>query len=235
VLGVLIGKSLAVKVVAGFAAMTVAGTGVAAETGALPASVQQAAHDVAGGLGVPAPREAAEQPETGPTEEPGATPSVAPSASPEPDASGTPRGPDASGPAARGLCQAYRSGGNRDSVAGQALAQAAGGADKVAAYCDGVLAEKGEKAGNAGDDRKSQPADAGKGGGSGTDKNGSNGSGKGSGNGSDKGAGNGAGNGAGKDKGAGGGKDKGAGNGGGKDKGAGDGNGGGKGKGKDGS
>lgn len=184
-LGVLIGKSLAVKVVAGFAAMTVAGTGVAAETGALPAPVQQAAHDVAGGLGVPAPREAAEQPETGPLDEPGATPSVAPSASPEPRASGTPRGPDASGPAARGLCQAYRAGGNRDSVAQQALAEAAGGADKVGAYCDGVLAEK---AGG-----KSQPAgdNAGKGGesGKGSGKSPDKGTGKDKGKGGDKGAG----------------------------------------------
>jgi hypothetical protein len=199
VLGVLIGKSLAVKVVAGVAAMTVAGTGVAAEAGALPAPVQQAAYEVAGGLGVPAPREAAEPPETGPIEEVDATPSVTPSASPRPEASATPRGPDASGPAARGLCQAYRSGGNPDSVAQQALAEAAGGADKVAAYCDGVLAEKG------GDGGKSRPAgdDAGKGGGSD----------KGPGKSPDKGAGKDPGKGAGKDPGKGAGKDPGKGKG----------------------
>jgi hypothetical protein len=53
-------------------------------------------------------------------------------------------GPDASGAAKDGLCQAWLAGqgddqGRReDSTAFQALAQAAGGADKVAAYCEGV-------------------------------------------------------------------------------------------------
>ena len=54
---------------------------------------------------------------------------------------GTANGPDATGAAKDGLCQAWQSGqgstnGKRmDSTAFQALATAAGGADKVAAYC----------------------------------------------------------------------------------------------------
>lgn len=53
-------------------------------------------------------------------------------------------GPDASGAAKDGLCRAWLAGqgddhGKReDSTAFQALARAAGGADKVAAYCEGV-------------------------------------------------------------------------------------------------
>jgi hypothetical protein len=71
-------------------------------------------------------------------------------------------GPDASGPARAGLCRAWQAGrgaenGSRtDSVAFQALADAAGGADKVAAYCEDVAAS-----GNAaahGDGRVSRPS-----------------------------------------------------------------------------
>jgi hypothetical protein len=63
-------------------------------------------------------------------------------------------GPDATGPAKDGLCQAWRSGqgstnGSRmEATAFEALAKAAGGADKVAAYCQAALAAKG--AGHAG-------------------------------------------------------------------------------------
>jgi hypothetical protein len=53
-------------------------------------------------------------------------------------------GPDASGAARKGLCQAWQSGqggehGKReDSTAFKALAEAAGGTDKIAAYCQDV-------------------------------------------------------------------------------------------------
>jgi hypothetical protein len=63
-------------------------------------------------------------------------------------------GPDATGPAMNGLCQAWRSGqgtanGKRmAATAFEALAKAAGGADKVSAYCQATLAAKG--AGHAG-------------------------------------------------------------------------------------
>lgn len=65
-------------------------------------------------------------------------------------------GPDATGSAKNGLCQAWQSGqggtnGKRmDSTAFQALATAAGGADKVAAYCQAVLAAKGASHATAG-------------------------------------------------------------------------------------
>jgi hypothetical protein len=65
-----------------------------------------------------------------------------------PDATVTAVGPDATGPAAHGLCVAWRgitSHGNGqgkalDSVAFSNLAKAAGGADKIAAYCATVAA-----------------------------------------------------------------------------------------------
>jgi hypothetical protein len=59
-------------------------------------------------------------------------------------------GPDATGSAMHGLCQAWQSGqgasngGRLDSTAFQALATAAGGADKVAAYCKAAAAADGK-------------------------------------------------------------------------------------------
>lgn len=75
------------------------------------------------------------------TETPEAT--KTPDATQTPDATATAVGPDATGPAAHGLCTAWRaitSHGNGqgkalDSVAFTNLAKAAGGADKIAAYC----------------------------------------------------------------------------------------------------
>jgi hypothetical protein len=60
---------------------------------------------------------------------------------------GTATGPDASGPAKEGLCRAWRAGegaqnGKReDSTAFQALAAAAGGVDRIDAYCQAVTPE----------------------------------------------------------------------------------------------
>jgi hypothetical protein len=60
---------------------------------------------------------------------------------------GTATGPDASGPAKEGLCRAWLAGegaanGNReDSTAFRALAAAAGGADRIEAYCQDVTPE----------------------------------------------------------------------------------------------
>jgi hypothetical protein len=62
----------------------------------------------------------------------------------KPERGGTATGPDASGPAKDGLCRAWRSGqgeehGSReDSTAFRVLAAAAGGADKIAAYCQAI-------------------------------------------------------------------------------------------------
>ena len=71
-------------------------------------------------------------------------------------------GPDASAAARVGLCRAWRAGqgadnGSRmDSVAFQALVEAAGGADQVAAYCQDVAA--GSSAGDHGQGQASPPS-----------------------------------------------------------------------------
>jgi hypothetical protein len=71
-------------------------------------------------------------------------------------------GPDATGAARAGLCRAWQAGqgadnGHRaDSVAFQALVKAAGGADKVAAYCEDVTAGSG--AGAYGQGQASPPS-----------------------------------------------------------------------------
>ena len=71
-------------------------------------------------------------------------------------------GPDATGAARAGLCRAWQAGqgadnGRRmDSVAFQALVDAAGGADKVAAYCEDVAA--GSSAGANGQGQASPPS-----------------------------------------------------------------------------
>lgn len=60
---------------------------------------------------------------------------------------GTATGPDASGPAMEGLCRAWqagegeRNGKREDSTAFRALAAAAGGADRIDAYCQAVTPE----------------------------------------------------------------------------------------------
>ena len=99
------------------------GLGAAAYAGALPDAAQNAAHRM---IGAPAahPAEPAghRQAETG-----------APSS--------TPAGPDAAGGAAFGLCTAYQHADGdaaEGSVALENLATAAGGADKVEAYCAGI-------------------------------------------------------------------------------------------------
>src|SRR5207248_10628104 len=112
--------SLAVKVVLGVAGISATGVGVAAETGSLPAPVQQVAYQVAGGLGVPAATsggtvraaddagatpepsgspEPSESPEPSGSQEPGS--SAGPTAGPTPEPSGDRGGPDATGPAAK--------------------------------------------------------------------------------------------------------------------------------------
>ena len=67
-----------------------------------------------------------ESPEPAPTETP----------DPEPSQTSTPAGPDAFGPAAFGLCNAFSNGGlGTTSTAYAALVRAAGGEDGVGAYC----------------------------------------------------------------------------------------------------
>jgi len=152
----LLTKSLAVKVVLGVAGISATGVGVAAETGSLPAPVQQVAYQVAGGLGVPAATsggtvraadDAGATPEPSGSPEPSESPepgsSAGPTAGPTPEPSGDRGGPDAIGPAAKGLCRAYhaghRPGGSADSTAFRALAVAAASAGGVDAYCARIL------------------------------------------------------------------------------------------------
>jgi len=124
---------LRAKVVAALATATIASGGVAAAaTGTLPAPVQQLAHHT---LNAPAPHQhRGDHPGRGHDSDTGR-----PSTDQAKDRDAN--GPDATGPARSGLCQAYQAGrggtaGNKlDAVAFQALAKAAGGADKVADYC----------------------------------------------------------------------------------------------------
>jgi hypothetical protein len=93
-------------------AVGLGGTAVAAYTGALPATAQNLAHTTIG----------------------------APAATPKPKPTGTTVGPDATGPAAFGLCHAWthhqvNGAKHTDSVAFKNLATAAGGESKIAAYC----------------------------------------------------------------------------------------------------
>jgi len=163
----LLGKSVAAKVAVGFATVSLSGVSVAAATGSLPDPVQQVAYDVAGGAGVPAPdpdpvtpsvepsseapAESSPPPSEVPGEEPGADDPASPSPSaPDPSdpSSGAPssEGPDAGGPAAKGLCEAYRRGGAKAGGSQErALAGAAGGVDRIGAYCDTVLADRDER------------------------------------------------------------------------------------------
>ena len=106
---------------AAVAALGIGGFATAAFAGMLPAPAQQFAHHT---IGAPAAR--ASQP-----------------TSTHPSASATPAGPDATGPAAFGLCTAWAHAkqhgtAKQKAVAFRNLAAAAGGAGNVAAYCGTV-------------------------------------------------------------------------------------------------
>jgi hypothetical protein len=137
-LTVFVGSKVAAGALAA-GALAAGGTGAAAYTGALPDALQQGAHDV---IGAPAPRtagplDADERKAAGKAHGP-KTASAAPSA--------TPAGPDATGPAAYGLCEAYTRGGlDASSTAYASLATAAKGASKIVTYCAGI-ASPGESA-----------------------------------------------------------------------------------------
>lgn len=106
---------VAIGLLAGGAAV-IGGTAVAAYAHALPPAAQQIAHDT---IGAPSPTDASDT---------NGTPTATPTA--------TPVGPDATGPAAYGLCTAFGHGGlNVSSTAYASLAKAANGAANIAAYC----------------------------------------------------------------------------------------------------
>ena len=120
----------AAAAVAAAAAAALGGVAAAAYTGTLPAPAQQFAHSM---IGAPQPghRPGTPQPSHGP-----GTPQATPART---DAVG----PDATGPAAFGLCTAYAHAKAHGTASQQAvafgdLAAAAGGAAKIAAYCAAV-------------------------------------------------------------------------------------------------
>jgi hypothetical protein len=110
------------------------GTAAAAAAGILPTQAQEFAHQA---LGAPSPS-ASETDSPDPTE----------TATPEPSTSASPVGPDATGPAAFGLCTAFTAGGlSSHSIAYGALLAAAANGD-IAGYCSTVLSTT---AGHSGD------------------------------------------------------------------------------------
>ena len=114
------------------AAVALGGVAAAAYTGTLPAPAQQFAHGVIGApSSQPSHRPATPQPSYRPGA-PRATPARTDAV-----------GPDATGPAAFGLCTAYAHAkahgtASQKAVAFRNLAAAAGGAAKIAAYCTAV-------------------------------------------------------------------------------------------------
>jgi hypothetical protein len=141
------------------AAATVAaalgGVAAAAYTGTLPAPAQQFAHSV---IGAPSPQPSHRPGTPQPSHRPGTPqPSHRPG-TPQPSPARTDAvGPDATGPAAFGLCTAYAHAkahgtASQKAVAFRNLAAAAGGAAKIAAYCAAVP--------HPGNSQPSQPASA---------------------------------------------------------------------------
>jgi len=133
-------RSAVVRVAAGVAVVLFGGTAVAAETGNLPGSSQQHAHELFSGLGVPAP--GARPTPTVPVVSrsaivPTPTPSsVSPSETPGP-----------AGAATRGLCRSWQARQKNPkkkpmkAESLQKLAAAAGGPEDIAAFCTALLAD----------------------------------------------------------------------------------------------
>ena len=121
-------RPLTVKAAVAVLAAVLSIGGVAAAAGVFPAPAQ------------PAADHRPDNPGSGPAT-PGRSDAATTTAAARERGSDTATGPDASGPAKDGLCRAWQSGqggehGKReDSTAFRALAAAAGGADKIAAYC----------------------------------------------------------------------------------------------------
>lgn len=86
-----------------------------------------------------------EAPEPAPTETETEAPEPVPTETADPAPTSTAAGPDATGPAAVGLCNAFANGGlSTTSVAYAALADAAGGESGIDAYC-GTVAAPGDR------------------------------------------------------------------------------------------
>ncbi|WP_433303204.1 hypothetical protein ACQP2F_11370 [Actinoplanes sp. CA-030573] len=129
------GRRFVVSLAAGVAVLGLAGTAVAAETGSLPAGVQQHAHRLFSALGVPAPRTGTTPPAPARSR---SRPAHTPRSTPAPTTAGPATTTPGAGPAVA-WCAAWRTaadGGKpmngRDR---KDLVAAAGGADNVASYC----------------------------------------------------------------------------------------------------
>jgi hypothetical protein len=146
---------LAGKTAAAAVAACAVATGAGAVTGTLPHGLQQAAHDA---VGAPAPDKdkPAKEHQKGKadTAKDKPRPSVSPTT--------TPGGPDLSGPARRGLCNAFRHGGlAKTSVAYRSLSDAAGGPSRIPTFCDIVAPPKetGKPSDKPNDKSTGKPAD----------------------------------------------------------------------------
>ncbi|WP_066520999.1 hypothetical protein [Curtobacterium ammoniigenes] len=154
----LVSSKVAVGVLA-LGTLTVGGTAAAAFTGSLPQPLQTQAHQL---IGAPATATAFASATANPTDEASASASASASATADPTAGATTTataapttaaptasasaaanavGPDATGSAAFGLCNAYAHGGLAvTSIAYASLAKAAGGAASITGYCATVNA-----------------------------------------------------------------------------------------------
>lgn len=124
-------------------AVALGGTAVVAYTAAIPPSTHQSLHVAVGAptteateTETPEPSDTSDSPETSGSETSTGTSTDTSTGT----STATPVGPDATGPAAFGLCTAWSHhqsspGASKDAVAFKNLATAAGGAGNIAAYC----------------------------------------------------------------------------------------------------
>jgi hypothetical protein len=154
-------------VAAALAGALVTGGVAAAATGNLPGPVQQVARSILGGADGAEPSAPPTRPgvQPAPGSAPGADGATSGTQGPRPTTAGQGPGSTAAGTAPgldnEGLCRAYlagqgaEEGGRLDAAAFQALAELAGGRDKIASYCARLL-PGGDKPGN---DKKPAPPD----------------------------------------------------------------------------
>jgi hypothetical protein len=132
----LVASKIAAGVLAG-GTIAAGGAATAAYTGTLPAPLQQTSHEL---IGAPAPAAVSAAAEQKPDAASHGKGSKA-ADTPAPQSEATPAGPDATGPAAFGLCTAFTNGGlDPASTAYKSLAAAANGSADIAAYCKSVPA-----------------------------------------------------------------------------------------------
>jgi len=133
----LVTSKIAAGVLAG-GTLAVGGAAAGAYTGTLPAPLQESAHTIIGAPAPAAPSGTGGQTSADASHGKASRPA---DASPGTNASAAAVGPDATGPAAFGLCTAFTNGGlDPASVAYKSLAAAAKGSADIAAYCKSVPA-----------------------------------------------------------------------------------------------